>query len=451
MMLSELRGWTSAQKHVVIASFLGWMLDAFDYFLLVFVLSDVAKTFGVPVAPKPLALGAGYIAAHGVLAKTVALVPLIWQKFIGSLTGSSGLDATIVLTVTLAIRPVGAFIFGRLADRFGRRPVLMADVLCYSVLAFASALAPSFSAFLILRALFGIAMGGEWGIGSSLTMETIRPQSRGVVSGILQSGYASGYLLASIAFGFLFPIIHWRGMFMVGALPALLVLYVRAKVPESPAWDRERVQSQNIMDVLRVHWHLAIYAVLLMTFMNFLSHGTQDLYPTFLRKQLNFSPAAVSAVVISYNVGAILGGLAFGLVSQALGRRRTLIVAALLAIPIAPFWAFGHSIVVLAATGFAMQFMVQGCWGVIPAHLNELSPTEIRGTFPGFVYQLGNFLSSINATIQGALAAAWGGNFSYALAGVAIIAAVGVALLSAIGREAKDVDLAAKETRTTPS
>jgi SHS family lactate transporter-like MFS transporter len=442
-MFGALRGWTSAQKHVVAASFLGWMLDAFDFFLLAFVLTDVAKEFAIPVAPKPLALGAAYASAHGLLAKGSILLPLMWERFYGSLTGSEGLDATIVLTTTLAIRPVGAFIFGRLADRFGRRPILMFDVLCYSGLAFASAFAPSFSVFLLIRALFGIAMGGEWGVGASLTMETIRPESRGVVSGILQSGYASGYLVASLAF-LLFPLIGWRGMFMLGALPALLVVYVRSKVPESPAWTKAQArEGDGIGRILRKHWSLAVYAILLMTCLNFLSHGTQDLYPTFLRRQLQFPPHTVTLIAVIYNLGAILGGLVFGIFSQAFGRRRTLIFAALLSIPIVPFWGFSNSVVVLAAAGFAMQFMVQGCWGVIPAHLNELSPPNARGTFPGFVYQLGNFLASTNATIQGVLAAVFGGNFSYGLAGVAVASAVAIVIFALIGTEARDADLAA--------
>jgi SHS family lactate transporter-like MFS transporter len=442
-MVGAMRGWTSAQKHVVAASFLGWMLDAFDFFLLAFVLTDVAKEFAIPVAPKPLALGAAYASAHGIFAKATILVPLMWERFAGSLTGSAGLDATIVLTTTLAIRPVGAFIFGRLADRYGRRPVLMFDVLCYSGLAFASAFAPNFTTFLLIRALFGIAMGGEWGVGASLTMETIRPEARGIVSGILQSGYASGYLIASLAF-LLFPLIGWRGMFMLGALPALLVVYIRSQVPESPAWSKTQAsEGGGIGTILRQHWRLAVYAILLMTCLNFLSHGTQDLYPTFLRKQLQFPPHTVTFIAVIYNLGAIAGGLVFGIFSQALGRRRALIFAALLSIPVVPFWAFSNSVVVLAAAGFFMQFMVQGCWGVIPAHLNELSPGKARGTFPGFVYQLGNFLASTNATIQGVLAAAFGGNFSYALAGVAVSAALAIVFFALIGSEAHDADLAA--------
>ncbi|HSZ74220.1 MAG TPA: MFS transporter [Rhizomicrobium sp.] len=435
------RSWTSAEKHVVAASFLGWMLDAFDFFLLVFVLSDVAKEMGVPVSPHPFALGADYAAAHGFIAKAFVLVPLIFQHFFAALRGANGLDATIVPTITLAFRPIGAFVFGRLADRFGRRPVLMFDVICYSALAFASAFAPNFAIFLIIRALFGIAMGGEWGIGASLTMETVRAESRGLVSGILQTGYSSGYLLASLVYYFLFPIIGWRGLFMVGVLPALMVLYIRRHVPESPGFvaGSLKEKSETVVDVLKKHWALAVYAILLMTCMNFLSHGTQDLYPTFLKKQLGFGPHLTSAIAVIYNIGAILGGLAFGYLSQRFGRRRSLMLAALFVIPLAPLWAFGATPFVLAAASFAMQFFVQGCWGVIPAHLNELSPASARGAFPGTVYQLGNFLASVNTTVQGTLAAATGGNFSYGLAGVAIAAALLIMLFAAFGPEARDV------------
>jgi len=443
------RGWSSAEKHVVLASYLGWMLDAFDFFLLAFVLADVAKTFSIPVAPKPLVLGTAYAAAHGAMAKAAILLPLMGARFWGSLTGSSGLDATIVLTLTLAVRPVGAFLFGRLADRFGRRPVLMIDVLCYSLFALASAFAPSFAIFLVIRVLFGIAMGGEWGVGASLTMETIRPEARGFVSGLLQSGYSSGYLIASLAF-LLFPLIGWRGMFTLGVLPSLLVLYIRSHVPESPAWSQgQRTQEKGSGGILKRHWRLAVYAILLMTFFNFFSHGTQDLFPTFLRVQHHFSPHLVTAITIAYNIGAILGGLSFGYLSQSFGRRRTMILAALLSLPIVPFWAFSSRVWVLGAAGFLIQFMVQGCWGVVPAYLNEISPAEARGTFPGFVYQLGNFLASTNATIQGVLAAAFGGMFSFALAGIALLSALAIVFFALIGKEAREADLTA--AAATPS
>jgi len=285
-------------------------------------------------------------------------------------------------------------------------------------------------------------MGGEWGIGASLTMEHIKPESRGFVSGLLQSGYPSGYLLASVVYGLLYSTIGWRGMFMVGVLPALLILYIRSKVPESPSFKRERARSVTAMSVLAQHWKLALYAILLMTAFNFFSHGTQDFYPTFLQKQRHFAHGTVGTIAIIYNIGAILGGLTFGSISQALGRRRAIIVAALLAIPAMWLWVFSPTTAMLAAGAFVVQFFVQGAWGVIPAHLNELSPPEARGTFPGTVYQLGNFIASLNLVIQAKIAESSGGNYAFALASVAIVAALAIALLIGLGREAKDVDMA---------
>jgi SHS family lactate transporter-like MFS transporter len=395
-----LRGWTPAQTHVVVASYLGWTLDAFDFFLLVFVMQDVAKQFATPLA-----------------------------------------SVAVALTVTLAMRPLGAYIFGRLADRFGRRPVLMADVALYSLFGFATALAPNLVVFLIIRALFGVAMGGEWGVGASLTMETIPPQARGFVSGLLQSGYPSGYLLASLAFGLLYPVIGWRGMFMVGVLPALLILYIRSSVLESPAFHPQRAAKVTAFGILAKHWRLALYSIALMTAFNFFSHGTQDLYPTFLLKQRHFGHDTVTGITLLYNIGAILGGLTFGSISQVLGRRRAIIFAAMLAISAVWLGAFSQTAVMLALGAFIVQFSVQGAWGVIPAHLNELSPPEARGTFPGTVYQLGNFIASSNAVIQVWIAESNGGNYALAIAIVAVTAALAIALLIGRGREAKDVDL----------
>ena len=399
MAFEALRGWTKEQKHVVAASYLGWTLDAFDFFLLVLVLTDIAKDFGVSV-------------------KTLS-----WA-----------------ITLTLAMRPVGAFIFGRLADRFGRRPIMMIDVLLYASLAFASAFAPNVIVFFVLRGLFGVAMGGEWGIGGSLTMESIPARSRGVVSGILQAGYPSGYLLASIAYGVLFPYLGWRGLFMVGIAPALLVLYIRRHVPESPGWSREHTKAGTIVDVLRNHWRLAIYAVLLMTCFNFFSHGTQDLYPTFLKVDHGFKPHQIATIQVIYNLGAILGGLALGSLSQIFGRRRTMIVGALLSLSALPLWAFAATPVLLAFGAFLMQFLVQGCWGIIPAHLNELSPPEARGTFPGVVYQLGNLFAAVNAPLQVSLAITYG-SYGVSLALVAAAAAVMLAVFAFAGSEAKEVDM----------
>ena len=401
-MLQALKGWSPVQKKVVLASFLGWMLDAFDFFLLVFVLTDVAKEFGVG-------------------RESVALA----------------------ITLTLALRPLGAFVFGRLADRFGRRPILMFDVGLYSVLGFATAFAPNLAVFLVLRALFGVAMGGEWGIGASLTMETVKAESRGLVSGILQSGYPTGYLIASVVYRQLYDVIGWRGMFMLSLLPALLVLYIRRHVPESPGWTPERARSSTVFQTLREHWKLAVYAVVLMTAFNFFSHGTQDLYPTFLRVQHGYDAQTAGSIAIIYNIGAILGGWTFGIWSQRLGRRRTIVIAALLAIPVTYLWAFSTTFTMLAIGAFLIQFFVQGAWGVIPVHLNELSPANVRATFPGTVYQLGNLIASSNALIQTSIASRHGDNYASALAGVAVVAAVVIAILTSIGREARDVQMGA--------
>ncbi len=389
-------GWTHDQRNAVIASFLGWTLDAFDFFLMVFILRDIATEFGVPFT-----------------------------------------DVTVAILLTLAMRALGAFIFGRLADRFGRQPILMIDILLYSVLEFASGFAWSLTSLLVLRALFGVAMGGEWGIGASLTMETIPPKARGLVSGLLQAGYPTGYLLASIVFGVLYSSIGWRGMFMVGVVPALLVLFIRRNVKESPSWRRRTAAEGGIVPILRRHWSLALYGIVLMTAFNFFSHGTQDLYPTFLREQHHFAPGTVGTIAVIYNIGAILGGLVFGSLSERFGRRRMIVIAVLLALPVLPLWAFSQTAALLAVGAFLMQFMVQGAWGIIPAHLNELSPDAARGTFPGFVYQLGNLLASANATIQASIAASHGGDFGFAMALVCGIVIVAIALLAGFGVKSK--------------
>jgi SHS family lactate transporter-like MFS transporter len=317
----------------------------------------------------------------------------------------------------------------------------MLDVALYSVLGFATAFAPNLTAFLIIRALFGVAMGGEWGIGASLTMESVKPEARGVVSGILQSGYPSGYLIASVAFTLLYSHIGWRGMFMIGILPALLILYIRRNVPESPGWNRERTSPAAILNVLRSHWQLALYAILLMTAFNFFSHGTQDLYPTFLQKQHHFDHTTVGSIAVLYNIGAILGGLSFGAFSQSFGRRRTMMLCALFTLPAIWLWAFSQTALLLAVGAFLVQFFVQGAWGVVPAHLNELSPPEARGTFPGTVYQLGNFIASYNAVLQAKIAESHGNNYSLALSGVAIAGALAVMILAFLGREAREIDM----------
>lgn len=402
MFLEPLRGWTKDQRHTVIAAYLGWTLDAFDFFLLIFLVTDVARAFDASVT-----------------------------------------DVTIAITLTLALRPVGAFLFGRLADRYGRKPVMMIDVLLYAGFGFATAFAPSLTVFLVIRALFGIAMGGEWGVGASLTMESIPAKSRGLVSGFLQAGYPSGLLLASAVYWVVYPLAGWRGMFMVGLAPALLVLYIRRNVKEAPGFHPERAKkAPNTIAVLKEHWRLALYAMLFMMAMNFFSHGTQDLYKTMLEIDRGLDHAWIGAINLVAAGGAILGGLVFGALSQKIGRRRALILGALLSLPLVPVWAFSASPWILGAAGFAMQFMVQGCWGIVPAHLNELSPAEARGTFPGTVYQLGNFLASYNATMQAQIALAYG-SYGAALALVAAGAAIFIAVFAFMGREAKDIDMAA--------
>jgi SHS family lactate transporter-like MFS transporter len=399
MRIEALSGWTREQRHVVAASFLGWSLDAFDFFLLVFVLKDIAAEFHTQIE-----------------------------------------DVTIAILLTLAMRPIGAFIFGRAADHWGRRPTLMVNILLYSALEFLSGFSPNLTVLIVLRALYGVAMGGEWGVGASLTMESIPPHARGFVSGLLQSGYPTGYFMASIVYGLLFSYIGWRGMFMVGVIPALLVFYIRRTVPESPSWSREAaIERGGTLTVLKQHWKLGIYAVVLMTAFNFFSHGTQDIYPTFLQVQHKLTPHVVGIIAVVYNIGAICGGILFGSLSERFGRRRCIIIAALLSLPVIPLWAFSASPVMLAIGAFLMQFTVQGAWGIVPVHLNELSPDGARGTFPGFVYQLGNLLASVNATMQAMIAAHYGGDYGFALAIVAGTVAIVIAVLTALGTEAKGI------------
>lgn len=397
-MFSELRALSRDQRAVCIAGLLGWSLDAFDFFLLVFLVRPIAHEFHAQ------------------------------EK-----------DVAWAITLTLMFRPLGALFFGWLSERFGRRPVLMADIILYSGFELASAFAPSLTTLLVLRALFGFAMGGEWGVGSSLVMESIPAASRGLVSGILQEGYALGYLLASIVYGLLFSSIGWRGMFIVGLLPALLVIYIRMAVKESPAWQRgaRGINSPGIVRIIATNGRRFIYLVLLMTAFNFFSHGTQDLFPTFLSSQRGLHPHAVSAIVIVANIGAIMGGILFGLYSQRAGRRRAIITASLLALPVIPLWAFAPTPLLLALGAFLLQATVQGAWGVVPVHLNELSPGGLRGIFPGFAYQLGNLLACANAVWQANIAASRQGNYAFALALVAGITAVFLAFITFVGPEAK--------------
>ena len=402
--MGRFRRLTPVQRNTFVACFLGWSLDAFDFFILVFCVSALAGQFHAKVSEV----------SEGIF----------W---------------------TLAMRPVGAFLFGLMADRFGRRPTLMIDIVAYSAFELASAFAPSLKVFLITRALFGIAMGGEWGVGAALTFETLPAEGRGFFSGLLQEGYVVGYLLAAIVYGTLFPVIGWRGMFVVGALPAFLVIYIRTKVDESPAWLQgqvERGSEQRLSRDIASHAGIFAFLVVLMFAFNSFSHGTQDLYPTFLQKNLQFTPKTVSLVAIVYNIGALAGGILFGSLSERIGRRRAIVIAALLSIPIIPLWAYSKTVPLLALGGFLMQFMVQGAWGVIPAHLNELSPAAVRGTLPGFAYQLGNFIASRNAVIQAKVAESrYAGSYAPVLAWTDVLVATLVTLSPWSGNERSGADL----------
>ena len=402
--VGHFRRLTAVQRNAFIACFLGWSLDAFDFFILTFCVSAIATEFQVKI--------------------------------------SAVLEAVFI---TLVFRPVGALLFGMMADRFGRRPTLMVDIIAYSVFELSSAFAPSLKVFLITRALFGIAMGGEWGVGAALAFETLPAEGRGFFSGLLQEGYAVGFLLASLVFGTLFRFVHWRGMFVIGALPALLVIYIRTKVDESPAWTQGRVarktESRWGKDILTYLGPFAFLVVLMFAFNSF-SHGSQDLYPTFLTKDHKLTPQTVGFIAVIANIGALLGGILFGTWSEKIGRRKAIVIAALLSIPVIPLWAYSHTVPMLALGGFLMQFMVQGAWGVIPAHLNELSPPAVRGTFPGFAYQVGNLLSSRNGVVQSRFAEQrFGGAFAPVLAWTLLMVATLVALVTACGRERRGADL----------
>jgi MFS transporter, SHS family, lactate transporter len=384
---------SSDRWHAVTAGFLGWTLDAFDFFVVIFLLDVLAQQFHV---------------------------------------GKSAIILSI--TGTLAMRPVGALIFGMMADRYGRRRPLMANVIFFSTVELLCGFAPNFTVFFVLRLLFGIGMGGEWGVGASLAMEHAPVKWRGPLSGILQSGYSIGYLLAAVAARVVLPNLGWRAMFWVGGIPALLALYIRTKVPESEAWKQHKVA--RVIDGPRIamqHKRLVLYMVALMFLMNCLSHGTQDLYPDFLKHGHGIAPNTVAYITIFYNIGAVTGAFLFGLLSQRIGRRYGMLAALALSLLIMPLWAFGSTVMVLALAAFVMQMGVQGAWGVIPVHLNELSPNSVRGLLPGFTYQIGILLAASTPTIEFALRDRLG--YPWALTSFELVVIAGLALLLIFGRE----------------
>jgi SHS family lactate transporter-like MFS transporter len=406
--LAQLRGLTGSQWRAFIAAYLGWMLDAFDFFLLIMVVGPIAAEFhtGIP-------------------------------------------SVSYAVFLTLATRPLGALIFGQIADRFGRRPALVGSILLFAVMELLTGFAHSLGALLVLRAIFGIGMGGEWGAGASLAMETVPEKSRGLVSGILQQGYPMGDLLAAAAYGLIYPRFGWRAMFIVGSLPALLVVFIMMGVEESPGWVRERDRTTDaarraaMWDTLRTRWPLFLYMAVLMTVFNGFSHGSRDFYPSgFLQKQRGLSVEITSTLTMIGGVGAIIGGLLFGTISQGFGRRKSIAAAALLSLPIIPLWIGSGTFSGLAAGVFLMQFAVQGAWGVVPAHLNEISPASVRGTFPGLAYQLGNLGASLMGPFQTRLAEAHGGSYAFALGWVEGVGAVVLIFMALAGPENREANLA---------
>jgi SHS family lactate transporter-like MFS transporter len=390
-------------------------MDAFDYFIVVLVYADIAKTFHI-----------------------------------------SRTEVAFLTTVTLSMRPVGALLFGLWADRIGRRVPLMVDVAFYSVVGFLCAFAPNFTVLVVLRLLYGIGMGGEWGLGAALAMEKIPAERRGFFSGLLQEGYSFGYLLATLASLLVLDWLglSWRWLFGLSIVPALITLLIRTRVRESEVWEaaqnRMRVTRTRIRDVLLDPTIVRrfIYLILLMTAFNWMSHGTQDIYPTFLSSTHNdgagLSTTAARFIAVIYNIGAIIGGLIFGTLSQRFGRRYTIVFCAVMGLPIVPLFAFSRTAAMLCLGSFLMQVVVQGAWGVIPAHLTELSPDAIRGFYPGVTYQLGNLLAAFNLPIQEHLAESHG--YPFALAATIVPVLIAVAFLTLIGKDATGVHFGTEQT-----
>ncbi len=402
MTLRRFSALTRAQRHAYFAALGGWTLDAFDFFIFIVSLQAISASF-----------------------KT-------------SLTA-----VAFGITLTLALRPVGAVLFGGLAEKYGRRPILMANVLSYALIELATAFAPNLALLLVLRAAFGLAMGGEWGVGAALAFETLPAEGRGFFSGLLQEGYVLGFLLAAAVSRLCFAAVGWRGLFIIGAAPALLVLYIRTGVGESPVWlagrTAARASLRQLGRILAANAPMLLYMILLMALFNAFSHGSQDLYKPFLLIRRGLSPARADDLLMVMNIGALLGGMVFGTLSERLGRRRTIACAALLALPVIPLWIDAPSVPLLALGAFLMQFMVQGAWGIVPAHLNELSPPGVRAILPAFAYQLGNFAMALLAPVQSALAGAHEHHLGRVLAWTLGLVALALAAVTLAGREAKSV------------
>jgi SHS family lactate transporter-like MFS transporter len=358
----ETTGWPFA----VASGILGWVLDAFDFFVVIFLFDTLAAHFHV---------------------------------------GKAAIVSTLALT--LAMRPAGALIFGSLADRFGRKRPLIACVLFFSAITILSGFSPNYIFFLLMRGLYGIGMGGYWGIGASYAMESSPRRWRGILSGLMQSGYPFGYLLAAVAMQVVAPAFGWRSMFLVGSGVTVLIVILTWLAPESSPWAMHHPPSLGrIFRTLFDHLPIFAYLLLVMAVMTCLSHGTQDLYPDFLKSIPALAGRSILGmkvlfgIPVIYNIGAIVGALFFGHLSEKLGRRRSIMLALFVSLLSIPAWAFGSSLLALALGSYFMQTGVQGAFGVIPAHLNELSPDAIRGLFPGFVYQLGVLISSPAVSVE---------------------------------------------------
>jgi SHS family lactate transporter-like MFS transporter len=396
------------QRNAVLAGFLGWTLDAFDFFILTLVIEDLAHAF-----------------------------------FPGSPMADARPRIALAITLTLAMRPVGAVVFGLMADRYGRRLPLMLNVVFYATISVLCGFAQTYWQFIALRMLFGIGMGGEWGVGASLALESASPKIRGLLSGLLQEGYAIGNLLAALAFRTVYPWAQthwgpdaWRVMFFLGGLPALLSLFIRMRVKESAAWHEHRTDWADYKRVVLQNSRRFLYLVLLMTAMNFMSHGTQDMYPTLLRT-FGYGKARIADITMLSMVGAVLGGLAFGYYSDRSGRRRAMITAATCGLVVLPMWIAGFSPITMIAGVFLMQFFVQGAWGIIPAHLNELSPSKARGFFPGFAYQLGVMFASSIPYVESALGEVF--TYKQAMGGLMTVVFLAVVLVVWKGPEARGI------------
>jgi MFS transporter, SHS family, lactate transporter len=404
IVLGAFRMLTPTQRRTYFAALGGWSLDAFDFFIFVFCLRAISGEFHTEI--KAVAAG---------------------------------------IFLTLAARPFGALVFGWLAEKYGRRPILMLNVASYSLVQLLTAFAPSLTALLALRALFGFAMGGEWGVGAALALETLPARGRGFFSGLLQEGYVLGYLLAALLFGALFDHIGWRGMFIASSASALLVLYIRIHVEESPAWlagsASQRATPAAVWGAVRNYFPTLCYLVLLMACFNAFSHGSQDMYPTFLQEQHGYSTGVTATLTTIMNLGALSGGICFGALSERLGRKRAIMLAAALAVPMIPLWAHAQTALLLAIGGFLMQFMVQGAWGIVPAHLNELSPPPVRAILPGFAYQLGNLAMAYMGPFQAGMAKAHGGNYATVMSWTIAVVAAALILVTAVGPEARSTEL----------